>query len=137
MRRLILAFSLFATPALAAPPATIDMTAPILDQHGKPAPDTSQVTPDDPKCEKCGPLTLGTVVSTALLTDRGRDEPNLSSIEKARRGVLALRVLDNNAAALNAKELADVVRLVAIWPPLICARAVPMLDPNQDIEPGK
>lgn len=137
MRRLILAFSLFAAPALAAPPATIDMTAPILDQHGKPAPDTSQVTPDDPKCEKCSPLTLGTVVSTALLTDRGRDEPNLSSIDKAKRGVLALRVLDNNAATLNAKELADVVRLLSIWPPLIVARALPLIDPNQDIEPGK
>lgn len=137
MRRLIFALSLLSAPALAAAPSPVDMTTVILDQRGKPIPDTSQATPEDPKCEKCSPLTLGTVVATALLTDRGQTEPNLSAIEKAKRGVLALKVLDGKDVTLNAKETADVVRLLSIWPPLITARAIPLIDPNQDIDPSK
>lgn len=137
-RQLILLSSLlFCAPAFAteAPAArTIDMTTVITDLHGKPVPDGTQVTPDDPKCEKCAPLTLGTVIANALLADR-RDEPNLSAIDKAKRGVLAMRIVDDTAAVLTAPQVSEIERLLNIWSPLVVARALPLIDPATDLSP--
>jgi hypothetical protein len=132
MKQLILASLLLAaSSALAAePPAprTIDMTAVITDMHGKPLPDGAQASADDPRCEKCAPLTLGAVIASALLADR-KDEPGVSTIEKAKRGSLAMRVIDDKAAVLNASQVADITRLLSVWSPLIIARAMPLIDP--------
>lgn len=130
MRRLVFAFSLLATPALA-----VDMTTVIHDQHGKPVTDTSQASAEDPTCKQCTSLTLGSVVAAALLADR--KEENLSAIEKAKRGVLAMKVATGKDVSLNAKETADIVRLLSVWPPLVVSQAIPLIDPNQDIDPGK
>lgn len=135
MRYIILAATLIAAPALALgadPPRTVDMTTVLLDQKGKPIPDATMATPEDPKCDKCSPLTLGAAVATALLTDR-KDEQFLSSIDKAKRATLALRLLDNKAATLTAKETADIVRLMNIWGGIVVVRSLPILDPNLDL----
>lgn len=132
-RRLVLPALLLALTA-AAPDGvrTIDMTAVIIGTDGKPLRDTTKQMPDDPKCDNCGSLTLGSVVAAALLADR-KDEPGITSVEKAKRGVLALRLLDDKAATLNATQLADIERLLSIWPPLVVARALPLLDPAVDL----
>lgn len=134
MIRLALALMLvFPLATLAAdPPRTIDMTEVLTDQKGKPIPDATMASAEDPRCDKCAPLTLGAAVATALLTDR-KEEPNLSSVDKARRATLGLRLLDNKAAVLNAKETADIVRLMNVWGSIVVVRALPLLDPNLDL----
>jgi hypothetical protein len=141
MFRVILAIAcLTALPALAATPDaarpdghhTIDMMTVMTDIHGKPIIDFSQVTPADPKCEKCGPLTLGTVVASALLTDKpaGPGQLTMSAIDKAKHGILAMQLLDNKAAVLSAAEASEIIALLNVWSPLVVARAVPLIDPN-------
>lgn len=123
----------FAIAAEPVAPRTIDMTTVLTDQKGKPIADATLVTPDDPNCSKCAPLTLGAAVATALLSER-RDEPVLTpSIEKAKRAALAMRLLDNPAALLTAKETADIIRLMNIWGPIVVLRALSILDPNLDV----
>lgn len=131
--RFVLAALLLSLSA-AAPeaPRTIDMTAVINGTDGQPLKDTTKQLPDDPKCDNCGSLTLGSVVAAALLMDR-KDEPNLSSVDKAKRGVLALRLLDDKTATLTAPQIADITRLMNIWPAIVVARALPMLDPAVDL----
>lgn len=135
MKRLVLATLLLSTPVMAAEvpaPRTIDMTTVITDIHGKPIPDGSQITSDDPRCEKCTPLTLGTVVASSLLADR-KDEPNLSTVDKAKRGTLAMRLIDDKEAVLTPPQITEIERLMTIWTPLVVARALPMIDPATDI----
>lgn len=133
MKRLILAALLLSVPAFAAEaPRTIDMTTVITDLHGKPLPDGSKATADDPKCEKCAPLTLGTVVASALLAER-KDEPNLSTVDKAKRGVLAMRIVDDKAAVLTAPQVSEIERLLNAWSLLVVARALPLIDPATDL----
>lgn len=137
IRALVVAALIASAPAFADTPVrTIDMTTVITDMHGKAIPDATQATADDSKCDKCGPLTLGTVVATALLADR-KDEPNLATVDKAKRGALAVRILDDRAAVLTATQIAEVVRLLNIWSGLVVARAVPLLDPNIDLSDKK
>ncbi len=132
--RFLLAAALIILPlaAWASEPRPIDMTVVLMDAMGKPIVDSSKVTAEDPKCEKCGPLTLGAAVAAALLVDR-RDEPNISALEKAKRGLLALKIMDDKGAVLTAGQIADITKLMAIWPPIVVARALPLLDPNIDL----
>lgn len=133
MKRLILVYPLLVVPALAAEaPRTIDMTTVITDLHGKPIPDGTQVTSADPKCENCTALTLGMVAATALLAER-KDEPNLSAIDKAKRGVLAMKIVDDKAVVLTAPQVSEIERLLNVWPPLIVAKALPLIDPATDL----
>lgn len=128
-------------------PRTIDMTTIITDMHGRAIPDGSQAIPligvdgkpvigpdakPETDCSKCGPLTLGTVVASALFTDR-KDEPYLPSLDKGKRGALALRIVDDKAVVLTATQVAEIIRLLGIWSPLIVARALPLIDPATDI----
>jgi hypothetical protein len=128
----MLAFPLAAFAVDPPAPRTIDMTAVLVDQKGKPIPDPTMATPDDPACAKCTPLTLGAAVATALLTER-KDEQGLSTLDKAKRATLALRLLDSKAATLTAKETADIVRLMNVWGGIVVVRALPILDPNLDL----
>lgn len=139
MRKLAFAFLLCCSTVLAqTPPApdsaqrTIDMTTVIVDIAGKPVIDTTRATPDDPNCTKCGPLTLGTVVAASLLAER-KEETNLSTVDKAKRGALAVKVMDNKAAVLTSAQIAEILKLMSIWSTLVVTRAVPLLDPNIDL----
>jgi hypothetical protein len=113
-------------------PRPIDMTQVLIGPDGKPMTDTTKITADDPKCEKCGPMTLGTVVSMALLLDR-KEDAQMDPVAKAKRGALGLAVIDNKAMVLNASQIAEITKLMSVWPPLVLARALPMLDPNLDL----
>lgn len=117
---------------MAEPPAgrTIDMTVVLLDQNSKPIPDQSQATVADPRCEKCAPLTLGAAVAFALLSDHRDERPIPDALEKARRGALALSLLDNKSATLSADKTAKIIKLMDIWGPIVIVRAVPLLDPD-------
>ena len=127
-------FLLMPVSAWAADPAPrpIDMTAVLMGADGKPMVDTTRVTPDDPKCERCGSLTLGTVVSMALLVDR-KEDTTMDPVAKARRGILALSIMNNKTAVLTASQVAEITKLMSVWPPLVLARALPLLDPNLNL----
>lgn len=138
MIRLTTIFSLallFATPALAQtpkPPVPVDMTTVLTDLKGAPIPDGSQAA-TNAECkqdfQKCPPLTLGTVIASALLMDR-KDEPNLSTIDKAKRGYLAKEVLDNKAVVLSPAQVTEIEKLLSVWSPLIINDALPLIDPT-------
>ena len=107
------------------------MTTGLLDAKGKPLPNPSGQTSEDPRCTKCDPLRLGDVVAYALFADGPRqDRVPLSSIEKARRGALALRVMDDPKAKLTAADLDMIVKSLDVWAPLVVVRAIALLDPN-------
>lgn len=132
MRLVILFLSCaFAASAL-ADPRPIDMTTVLMGPDGVPLKDGAMGAADDPTCSRCGPLTLGRVVATALLTDR-KDETGLSTLDKAKRGALALRLLDDKAAVLTSAQITEIVRLLNLWAPVVVARALPLLDPNLDL----
>lgn len=111
---------------------SIDMTTVLHDLKGAPIPDTTQATRDDPTCAKCSSLTLGAVVAAALLNDHP-GETNLSSTDKAKRGALAMHIYDSKSVALTASQISMLIPLLSIWPPLISAQAIPLLDPNIDL----
>jgi hypothetical protein len=141
MRLPVIALLLLTIPGVAlaeAPkPYTIDMTTVLKDLKGAPIPDSSQAVsvpgPDGKPtmdCSKCGPLTLGDVVASALLMDR-RDEPNLSTIDKAKRGYLAEKILGNKAVTLTGPQVTEIEKLLSAWPPLIVNDALPLIDPAE------
>jgi hypothetical protein len=115
-----------------AGPRTIDMTQVVIDNKGKPVPDTSQITPDDPTCSKCQPLTVGSAIATALLMDH-REEQNVSAIDKARRAALAMRIQNNTAVKLTPKEVVEISRLMNVWGAIVVVRVLPIIDPNVDL----
>lgn len=125
---------LIAGPAFAETPKppTIDMTTVLTDLKGAPIPDSSQAG-TDPECKKdlskCAPLTLDTVVASVLLMDR-KDEPNLTTLEKAKRGYLAREIMGNKAAVLTPAQVTDIEKLLSAWPPLIVNDALPLIDPT-------
>lgn len=121
------------TPTLAAAeaPRVIDMTSTLLDLKGQPIKDMTKATKEDPQCAKCGPLTLGVAVGLALTTPR--QEEHLSALDSAKRGALALRIYGEKSVTLTADQISMIIKLMDIWGPLITARAVPMLDPAQDL----
>jgi hypothetical protein len=127
------------TPALAQTPLparTVDMTTVLVDMNGAPLSDGSKVVigPDGKAdCSKCGSLTLGAAVATALLTDR-RDEQNLPAIDKAKRGALALKIMDDKASVLNPVQIEEIKRLLVIWSPLVLTRALPLIDPTVKLD---
>jgi len=137
MKKIVLtaAILLAALPAMAQAPRAIDMTIVLPDLHGKPLIDYAQRTADDPDCKKCGGLTLGEVVATALLTER-KDEPNVTAVEKAKRGALAIKLVNNPAAVLTAAETSEIIPLLNVWMPLVVADAIAILDPALDIQSG-
>lgn len=113
-------------------PRTIDMSTVITDLHGKPVPDTSQATKEDPNCAKCAPLTLGELCATGLLTPSDSNK-NLSAIEKAKRGALALKLANAHQVALTAAEVTEIMDAIKYMPPMLMVRAVPLLDPAVDL----
>jgi hypothetical protein len=75
------------------------------------------------------PITLGAVISTALLTPFP-DEQNLSGEEKTKRFLLALKVHQGRDAGLTADETALIKKLVAkLYGPLIVGRVWAIIDP--------
>jgi hypothetical protein len=118
--------ALVATPAFAT-----DFKSEILDTAGKAVPMCDR--PNAPECQK--PLTLGVVVSTALLTpfpdeSDPRSGATLAPDQKVRRAILALRVQDAGELSLPAEDVALAKQVVGkAYPPLIVYRAWSLLDP--------
>ena len=133
MRRFVLLLPLLiASHAWADGPRPIDMTTVLNGADGKPMVDSTKMTADDPRCDHCPPMTLGTVVSMALLVDR-KEDAQMDPVAKARRGALGLSVIDNKSAVLTSAQIAEITRLMSVWPPLVLARALPLIDPNLNL----
>jgi len=122
---------LLISPSLAiAAPFTVDMTAPLHEEDGAISKHTEQATKDDPKCEKCQPITVGFAISHAL-NQAFPDEQSLPGEQKWARSVLADRIRDNKAAALTASEVALIVKLVEkAYPGVYIKQIIPLIDPN-------
>lgn len=135
MQYLIAAFfGLFLAVSPAWADGDIKLDVVITDSRGAPLKDPSQATKDDPTCDKCIPLTAAQAVAMALLTDQRDEIPAPTAIEKAKRGKLALEILDRPAAVkMTAQQITEVSKLMKIWGPIVDARVLPMLDPNLDL----
>lgn len=132
MKNLMAALLMLASIHAAHAGDIIDMTVVMTDMRGHPIPDGSEPHPADPDCGKCKPLTLGVVVAASLLSE----DKDAGAVEKARRGALALSLLDNKAAKLTAAQINDIVRLMRIWPTIVLTRAMPLLDPAVNLSTG-
>ena len=118
---LALAALLFASAAEA-----VDFTQPILGPDDKPA--------IDPKAPDAGPVTLGAVISAALLSpppgaSRGNTGVPADPLRLARRAELALRVRSAKDAALTAEQIIEIKEAVTIFPPLTVLRVIQAIDP--------
>jgi hypothetical protein len=123
-------------PPAAARPHTIDMTAPLLDDRGKPGKDCAEPAPDGKACAVSETLTLGVALSRLLFSVTDADR-GLSGDQRWARGVLAAKIKDAKAVALTAEEVALIKRLVgqSTFSPLIVMQIFPALDPNDKPPP--
>ena len=136
MLRTVIALSLI--PALAfaqtiptKPDPGINMLAPVLDETGKPYKDISQATKDDPNCEKCGPISLGTVIARSLGSRQQGDE-RLSFDEIVKRGMLAIDVQGNMSMHLNRDQINMIEKaVVASFGSIVVARVAQTIDPAE------
>jgi hypothetical protein len=133
MNHLIIAAALLlASPVLAqsVPPAkdakadpfvqkTYDMTTPILGTDDVAMRDAfdNKDPKGDPNCDKCGPLTVGVVISQAEFGMPSDEEKKMAPTALASliywRGALATRVRNDRAATLTSDELNDIKNNVA------------------------
>lgn len=132
--RLAFVFCAFlALPALADEAKRgIDMTIVMTDVHGKAIPDVSMATKEDPTCTQCPALTLGEAIAVALLSEHP-EERSLDAVEKARRGLLAQRIIDGAVKSLDASQRAKIIKMMSIWGPIVSAKALPLIDPDLDL----
>jgi hypothetical protein len=114
-----------ATPALA-----LDFTTPLTQLGGKPFETDG----------KSGPITLGSISETALLTvfpdeqdaaqKAGPAAIDEYAREKVRRYALAVKLHDKSDVTLSADEIALLKRLIGKgYPPVVAGQAWMMLDP--------
>ena len=109
---------------------TIDMTIPMHDEDGSVSKHLEPATKDDPKCEKCDPITLGFTINHALNL-QFRDEENLPGEQKWARSLLGERIKDDKAAALSAPEAALIEKVVEkAYPGYYIRQIIPLIDPN-------
>jgi hypothetical protein len=113
-------------------PYTIDMTVRLLDIAGQPITDPSQMTAADPQCAKCGPLTLGAAIATSLCTER-REDASETALSKAQRCSLGMRKMHDAEAKLTIEELTTIKGHLGSWGPLVLARIIPLIDPNENL----
>jgi|SRR6478752_2731155 len=108
----------------------INMTQVIVDENAVPVKDQYLQEPDDPKCLKCQPLTLGAAIAHALFAALP-SEKDVSGEQKFARGELALRIKNNPDAKLTAAEVTVIKDLVGkLYNGVIITRIYPMIDPN-------
>jgi len=110
---------------------TVDMTAALLDQDGKPVEDQFTKPAEDKDCSRCQPLTLGNAAAHALFFVSG-DEREVTPEQKWSWAVLAEQIRSDPKAALTAAQ-ADLIyrRLGKMYGGLILLRAMPLIDPNR------
>lgn len=122
-------------PALASA-GTIDMTTALVDpmHGGKQFPDPNQavLTPTGQQdCTKCGPLTLGMAIATAMCA--GTQEHGASGgtpLQKAQDCSLGQRLIGDKAASLTAAQIKTIEDDMGIWSPAVGAQVIKLIDPN-------
>jgi hypothetical protein len=125
-----LAALLLAGPARAADGRSVDMTAVLHDESGRPARDVLARLPGDADCAHCPVLTLGRAAAHALFA-AFPDERELPADQKWARAVLAARIENDTAARLDAEEIAVIKRLLGkAYGGVVLMQAYPLLDPN-------
>lgn len=139
-RCVVLLVAALAVPAWAADEpkkVTVDMTARVLDFNSKPIKDVFEINPkEDPTCEKCPELTLGSAIWWAV--NRVLQDDN--GVQPATRQAwvqLAGRIQHDPAAVLTPKErdaLIDRVgKVYSQLQPVVAVRAPMMIDPNWSV----
>jgi hypothetical protein len=123
----LLAISAFAEPAKQI---AVDMTTPLHEEDGSVSKHVEQATKDDPKCEKCEPVTLGFAINRAL-NMAFEDERGLPGEQKWARSLLGDRIKSDKAAALTAAETALIERMIEkAYPGFYIRQIIPLIDPN-------
>jgi hypothetical protein len=113
-------------------PNVIDMTAVLTSDDGQPIPDISDMTPEDPGCKKCRPLTLGLAAYHGLLAVTATEQHDglPTPEDKWGRGALAVRVKTDPHATLSVEEIALIkARIGIIYGGMVILKAYPLLDP--------
>ena len=131
MKRLLLAGVLSLAP-FAAQAQQIDMTKVLVDQNGQPAPDVSQKIPpkpgqgdDDPACQRCPRLTLGSAIADALYA-LPREEDGRKKWADAE---LAKRIDGNKSVVLTVPEIAEIEKRIERYGGVILMQIYPAIDP--------
>ena len=146
MYRLVLATALLASPLAAhaqkAPdpvPHTVDMTTYVRDAQSKPILDfmtraDADDAQKDPACTSCKPLTMGVLLSRALVGSY-KGEENLDIGQRIGRAMLATRIKDQTAAVLTIDEVKALEHVLqeAQLGGEILVQIVPVIDPNYKV----
>jgi hypothetical protein len=132
---LLMMFMMAVVPAslAATEPNVIDMTTVVTSDDGQPIPDISDMTPEDPGCKKCRPLTLGLAAYHALAAVTANEQRDglPTTEEKWQRAALAVRVKTDQHATLSVEEIALIkARIGIIYGGIVILRAFPLLDPT-------
>lgn len=116
---LVAALIVIGTPVLAG---TVNFAAVLADQDGQPIKDGDQHA-----------LTLGRASMMALMQSYP-DDAAASTEEKARRGLLALKVYTAGKEDLPAEDIALIKKYIGkLYPPLIVVRAMPLLEGKEPL----
>jgi hypothetical protein len=141
MKRLALALAFLATPAFAqpaapTPPHTIDMTAVLMDDSGKPLVDGSRQEcrgdPDLTKIPECK-MTAGRAIAIAMCNDRP-DDRNEAALDKAKRCYLGRHLETKTDAVLTGPQISQIEGRLGAWPGNLLVQLIPLIDPAQSLE---
>lgn len=135
--RILIAMVLMLGTANAQSPADtvkkppVDLSKIVLDFTGKPVPDTTFVTPADPQCEKCAPLTLAGVLVRALISPLEEDKSG-DPLQGLTRYMLAQRInATPSAVELTTEEVVVLKRRIGrAWGPLVSGQTILAIDPG-------
>ena len=120
------------SPAAAQKPP-LDLSRPVVDLLGKPVPDGALITPGDPNCDKCAPLTLAGAAARSLVTAIDTDKAG-DPLQSVSRFVLAQRIITHpGAVVLTTEEIVILKnRIGRTWPALIAGQTILAIDPDMD-----
>lgn len=132
MKKIVLTAVLFLSTVVSA--AALDLKQGFTDADGK-TPVVDQLAPD--KAATCGEakgvpcLTLGAALFHALLQSYS-DEPSLSGEEKFKRGALAMKIMDKDAADFQPAEIAMLKTVVGkLYSPWVIVKVYGALEPGK------
>lgn len=134
MRTIILiSILLYSSTSIAAQSTvtTIDMTVSLHEEDGSISKHLEEKTTDDPKCNKCSPITLGFAICHALNL-QFLDEATLTGERKWARSALGARIEKDKAASLTVQEISEIEKVInKAYPGNYIRQIIPIIDPNK------
>lgn len=122
-----IAIVMIPTLALAEGPLTIDaakLNAPIVDLRGNTVLDPGP-TSDDPKCERCLPLTVGSVAGSCLARSQGKGPAFWALAQRL--------VATSGQVTLTIDEIHAIKECVDKLAPMLAGQVDPVIDPSYKV----